>query len=280
MSEAASQPMGEPQRTGRGVLVTGASRGVGAATARAFAERGDRVIVHYRGATEQAMAVLDSLPGTGHAMLQADLSVPDQARTLAEDAVRTLGRVDILVNNAALFLDPAGGGSRRGDHRITDVDYDDWVRAWQTTLATNLMGPANLTWCIARHMIETSEPSGAGDVTGRIINVGSRGAYRGEPDVPAYGASKAGLHAFGQSMAVALAPHGIGVISLAPGFIATDMAAAVLDGPGGDAVRTQSPFGRVATAEEVAAAIVTLAEPGAQWASGAVIDFNGASHLR
>jgi 3-oxoacyl-[acyl-carrier protein] reductase len=98
--------------------------------------------------------------------------------------------------------------------------------------------------------------------------------------LPAYGASKAGLHAFGQSMAVALAPHGIGVVSVAPGFIATDMAAGLLAGPEGDGIRAQSPSGRVATPEEVAAAIVTLAEPGAEWASGAVVDFNGASHLR
>ena len=123
-------------------------------------------------------------------------------------------------------------------------------------------------------------PPAAGAPRGRIVNVGSRGAYRGEPDVPAYGASKAGLHAFGQSMAVALAPEGIAVVSLAPGFIATDMAAGLLDGPEGDAIRAQSPFGRVATPEEVARAIVALAEPGAEWVSGAVVDFNGASHLR
>jgi NAD(P)-dependent dehydrogenase (short-subunit alcohol dehydrogenase family) len=140
------------------------------------------------------------------------------------------------------------------------------------------MGPANLTFCVARHQLATPAPDGR--PAGRVVNVGSRGAYRGEPDVPAYGASKAGLHAFGQSMAIALAPHGIGVVSLAPGFIATDMAARLLDGPGGDAIRAQSPFGRVATPEEVAAAVVTLAEPGAEWASGAVVDFNGASHLR
>ena len=112
------------------------------------------------------------------------------------------------------------------------------------------------------------------------MNVGSRGAYRGEPDVPAYGASKAGLHAFGQSMAVALAPEGISVATLAPGFIATDMASSLLDSPAGDAIRAQSPFGRVATPEEVAAAVVALAEPGAEWVSGAVVDFNGASYLR
>jgi 3-oxoacyl-[acyl-carrier protein] reductase len=265
----------------RGVLVTGSSRGVGAATARAFAARGDRVVVHYRSAEAPARELLESLAGDGHALVRADLSRPDEVRRLADEAADALGRIDVLVNNAALFLDPAAapeGGSRRGDHRITDVDYDAWVRAWQTTLATNLMGPANLTWCVARHMIAT--PPAAGMPRGRIVNVGSRGAYRGEPDVPAYGASKAGLHAFGQSMAIALAPEGISVVSLAPGFIATDMAATLLDGPGGAAIRAQSPFDRVATPEEVARALVTLAAPDAEWVSGSVIDFNGASYLR
>lgn len=244
--------------TDRGVLVTGASRGVGAATARAFAERGDRVVVHYRGAEEAARAVLASLPGEGHGLLRADLASPEETRGLAEGAADVLGRIDVLVNNAALFLDPQPGGSRRGDHRVTDADYDTWVRAWQSTLATNLMGPANLTFCVARHMLEVAP--GQDQPVGRIVNVGSRGAYRGEPDVPAYGASKAGLHAFGQSMAVALAPHGIGVVSIAPGFIATDMAAGLLEGPSGEAIRSQSPFGRVATPEEVATAICALAQ--------------------
>jgi 3-oxoacyl-[acyl-carrier protein] reductase len=261
----------------RGVLVTGSSRGVGAAAARAFAERGDRVVVHYRSAEVAAREVLGSLPGPGHTLVQGDLADPAAVRDVAAEAVDALGRVDVLVNNAALFLDPSEG-SRRGDHRITDVDYDAWVRAWQTTLATNLVGAANLTWCMARHMIAV--PPAAGLPRGRIVNVGSRGAYRGEPDVPAYGASKAGLHAFGQSMAVALAPEGISVVTLAPGFIATDMAAQLLDAPAGDAIRAQSPFNRVASPEEVAGAILTLAEPAAEWVSGAVVDFNGASYLR
>ena len=264
--------------SGRGVLVTGSSRGLGAATARAFAACGDRVVVHYRAAEDTARALLDSLPGEGHALVRADVADPAEVERLAAEAVEALGRVDVLVNNAALFLDPAAGGSRRGDHRITDVDYDAWVRAWQSTLATNLLGAANLTWCVARHMLEVAPAEGA--PRGRIVNVGSRGAYRGEPDVPAYGASKAGLHAFGQSMALALAPEGISVVSLAPGFIATDMAAGLLDAPGGHAIRAQSPFGRVATPEEVARAVVALADPGAEWVSGAVVDFNGASHLR
>ena len=112
------------------------------------------------------------------------------------------------------------------------------------------------------------------------MNVSSRGAFRGEPECPAYGASKAGLNAFGQSMAQALAPHGITVGTVAPGFVETDMARRVLDGPRGDEVRAQSPTGRVARPEEVAAAVLWLASPAARFATGTIIDVNGASYLR
>ena len=269
---------------GRGILVTGASRGVGAAVARAFADGcGDRVLVHYHRNEQPARDVVASLPGTGHGLGQADLADPAQVARLADEAIAVLGRIDVLVNNAAMIVasteQPSGAdhGSRRGDHPLEHTAYEQWVEVWQRTIATNLLGPANLTWHVARHMIDVPP---AGDLpTGRIVNVGSRGAFRGEPDIPAYGASKAGLHAFGQSMAQRLASHGIAVTSIAPGFIATDMAGP-LDGAAGERLRAQSPFGRVATPEEVAAAIVTLASPGAEWASGAVVDFNGASHLR
>lgn len=265
----------------RGVLVTGASRGVGAAVAAVFAAMGDRVVVHHRGdaSIDRAEAVLAGLDGTGHARVAADLADPDAVRRLADEAVAALGRVDVLVNNAAMIAAPgSGSASRRGDHPLEETSYEDWVEVWQRTLATNLLGPANLTWCIARHMVDT--PPAPGVPVGRVVNVGSRGAFRGEPDIPAYGASKAGLHAFGQSMAQRLGRHGIAVTSIAPGFIATEMAGYAMDGPGGDAVRAQSPFGRVATPEEVARAVCALASPGAEWASGAVLDFNGASHLR
>ena len=134
----------------------------------------------------------------------------------------------------------------------------------------NLVGAANVTWCAVQHM------TGGG----HIVNVASRGAFRGEPKAPAYGASKAGIIAFGQSLARALGPFGIAVTSVAPGFTETDMAADELVGEKGDARRAESPLGRVATPEEVAAAIVFLASPAAVMASGTVIDVNGASYLR
>ena len=104
--------------------------------------------------------------------------------------------------------------------------------------------------------------------------------FRGEPGQPAYGASKAGLNAFGQSLARALAPLGITVATVAPGYVDTEMAAGALAGPGGDEIRADSPFGRVGRPDEVAAAVVYLASSPAQWASGAILDLNGASYLR
>jgi len=244
------------------VLVTGASGGIGRAVAQAFAAEGDRVAVHHGRSAGAARETMEALPGDGHVLAQADLTDPLAVSALVEDVAERLGGLDVLVNNAGVFL----------AHPVLEVDYETWREAWARTLAVNLVAAANLTWCAARHL------RAAGG--GRIVNVSSRGAYRGEPDCPAYGASKAGLNAFGQSMAQALAPYGIGVATVAPGFVATEMAREVLDGPGGDAVRAQSPFGRVARAEEVAAAVLWLASPGAEFASGAVLDVNGASYLR
>ena len=112
------------------------------------------------------------------------------------------------------------------------------------------------------------------------MNVTSRGAYRGEPEHPAYGASKAGLNSLTQSLARALGPHGIAVTAVAPGYVETDMSNEHLKSPRGAEIRAQSPFGRVARPEEIAAAVRYLASPEAEWASGAVLDLNGASYLR
>jgi len=248
--------------------VTGGSRGIGAAIARAFAQRGDRVAVHCRDALAVAEVVRDSLSGDGHVVVRADLEVPAEVRAMVDAAAAGLDGLDVLVNNAGIYL----------DHPVLGTSYEEWQAAWQATLGVNLVGAANVTWCAVQHM--TASGRRGGRRGGRIVNVGSRGAFRGEPTHPAYGASKAGLHAFGQSLAVALAPHGITVASVAPGFVATDMTTELLATPAGDVIRAQSPFGRVATAEEIAAAVVYLASPEAEWVSGAVLDLNGASYLR
>ena len=240
--------------------MTGASRGIGAATARAFAELGERVAVHYGRRREQALEVLAALPGEGHLVVGADVADADAVRRMVAEVKDAFGGIDVLVNNAGVFE----------AHPIDECNYEEWQRAWTRTLGVNLIGPANVTWCAIRHM-----PRG-----GRIVNVASRGAFRGEPGQPAYGASKAGLIAFGQSLAQALGSRGIAVTSVAPGFVETDMAGEELEGESGIARRAESPLGRVATAEEVAAAVIYLASPQAELTSGAVLDLNGASHLR
>jgi 3-oxoacyl-[acyl-carrier protein] reductase len=253
----------ERGRTGRAVLVTGGSRGIGAAVARAFAAAGDRVAVHYASSRERAEQVAASLAGDGHVVVGADLADADAVRNMVDEAAAALGGIDVLVNNAGVF-DPSAP--------ITDVTYAEWQRAWEETLGVNLVGAANVTWCAVQHM--------RGRPGGRIVNVASRGAFRGEPKHPAYGASKAGLISFGQSLARALGKHGIAVTSIAPGFTETEMAAEYLEGEAGDARRAESPFGRVATPEEVAAAVLYLASAEAEFASGTVLDINGASFLR
>jgi len=242
------------------VLVTGASRGIGSAVAGAFARSGDRVAVHYRTRQEQAVEVQTSLAGDGHVVVGADLIDAGAVRRMVDEVAEAFGGIDVLVNNAGIF-EP---------HPITDTSYWEWQESWRRMLGVNLVGAANVTWCALQHM-------GGG---GRIVNVASRGAFRGEPDQPGYGASKAGLIAFGQSLARALGPRGISVTAVAPGFTETDMAASELEGERGRIRRAESPLGRVATPEEVAAAVLYLASPQAEMASGTVLDVNGASYLR
>jgi len=248
---------------GRVVLVTGGSRGIGRAVAREFAAHGATVVVQFRADRAAATDTLASLGGAGgHLAVAADVADPEQARSLVGRVVDTLGRVDVLVNNAGVYQ----------EHPVLETSYEDWVEVWRRTIEVNLLGPANLIHAVAPHMVAAGG--------GRIVNVSSRGAFRGEPHHPAYGASKAGLNSLGQSMARALGGHGIYVTTVAPGYVDTDMAAPFLEGPEGDAIRSQSPLGRAATAEEVARVVMFLATPGAESTTGAVVDVNGASYLR
>ena len=229
--------------------------------ARAFAASGDRVGLHYGSRRDAALDVLASLSGGGHVVAGADLTDPEAVRRMVDEVAEALGgRIDVLVNNAGVF-EP---------HAATETSYEEWQAAWAHTLGVNLVGAANVTWCVLRHMGEG----------GRIINVSSRGAFRGEPNHPAYGASKAGLIAFGQSLARALGERRISVTAVAPGFVETDMAAEELAGERGRQRRAESPLGRVAKPEEIAAAVHYLASPEAELASGTVLDVNGASYLR
>lgn len=248
--------------SGKYVLVTGGSRGIGRAVAKAFAHHGASVAINYNTNIKAAEETIQSLPGGPHFMIQADIRKPEAVKHLMDTAVQKLGGLHIVVNNAGVFL----------MHPLEEVNYTDWQNTWSHTIAVNLTAPANVCYCAAQYMIKNGG--------GRIVNVSSRGAFRGEPEAPAYGASKAGLNAMSQSLAQQLAKHNIFIGVVAPGFVETDMAADYLSGPKGDDIRNQSPLGRVARPEEVAQAVLFLAAEGSEFMTGAIIDVNGASYLR
>ncbi|OMH25999.1 3-oxoacyl-ACP reductase [Tersicoccus phoenicis] len=248
-------------------LVTGASGGIGRATCQLLAERGHRVAVHWAHHGDGARETLASLPGDGHALVRGDLTESGAAERVVGEATDALGPLGVLVNNAAVATGP------ENRHHPADTEFAQWSAAFSTMIDVNLRAAADVSYWFARRAIDHGHAAS-------IVNVGSRGAFRGETDHPAYAATKAALHALGQSLALALAPHRIVVTTVAPGFTATERTAERLTGPGGSVITGQSPFGRVAEPDEVAHAIAFLADPASVWASGAVLDLNGASHLR
>ena len=251
-------------------LVTGASRGIGAVIAAQLAHRGVRVALQYRNNRRAADGTLRSLAGEGHGIFSADLSDPASASRLWHKVIEQLGAVDILINNAGVYL----------DHSPLRTAYEVWQSAWQHTLATNLMAPADLSLLAAQSMAARAQPLGEGFGRGRIVNVSSRGAFRGEPDAPAYAASKAGLNALSQSLARALAPSAVYLYCIAPGWVDTEMATSHLSGPKGSEILAQHPLGRINSAAEVAQATVYCALDAPAAMTGCVIDVNGASYLR
>jgi NAD(P)-dependent dehydrogenase (short-subunit alcohol dehydrogenase family) len=243
------------------VLVTGASGALGGAIAREFGAAGATVVAQYRRNSAAADAVVAALPPGRHLAAGADLTDPDQVSSLVARIVTDLDRIDVLVNVAGVHL----------PHPVLDTSYDDWRRAWRQTLETNLTAPANLIHEVVPHMVAAGG--------GRIVNISSRGAFRGEPDHPAYGASKAALNNLAGSMARTLAPFGVYVTTVAPGLIDTDTADPPLT-PDELRARAASPLGRAGEPEEVARLVVFLASPGTEYLTGAIIDLNGASYLR
>ncbi|NVJ59605.1 MAG: SDR family oxidoreductase [Gammaproteobacteria bacterium] len=250
------------------VVISGGTRGIGLACAKAFAARDASVVMLYRhnqaAATQalDAVKIVSSSNSSQHQIIQCDIADAQQVEQAIESVIKTYSRIDVLVNNAGI-----------GDyHPIESTSYQQWQDVWANTINTNLIGCANLSFCCAKHMMQEG--------TGQIVSISSRGAFRGEPDKPAYGASKAGVNALNQSLAVKLAPYGIFVGVVAPGFVETELTAAKLSGEEGKAIRKQSPLNRVATPEDVANAVLYLASDTSNFSTGTILDVNGASYLR
>ena len=244
------------------ILITGASGGIGSAAAMECASKGARIGIHYHNNRERAEALLNKLPGDGHCLYRCDIVDPDSVSQLIDQADQDFDGLDVLVNNAGI--------SQR--YRFEDIDYATWQDTWRRIVDTNLTAAGNLCFCAGKKMIARGG--------GKIVNVSSRGAFRGEPEMPWYGASKAGMNAMGQSLAQALGPLGVFVYTVAPGFVETEMAQKTLSSPNGDSIRNQSPMGRVARPEEIAKTIGFLALEAPEFMTGCIIDVNGASYLR
>ena len=182
------------------ILITGAAGGIGEALCTSFAEANGTIILHYNSNRDKAESLLQKLPGMHHRAIQCDLSNADQVNTMFS----AIDHVDIVINNAAVVE----------NHEIDSLSYQDWQDIWERTIGANLIGPANIMYLASKFMIKNGG--------GKFINISSRGAFRGEPSAPAYGASKAGLNSLGQSMAKALAKDKIYVYTIAPGFVDTE----------------------------------------------------------
>ncbi len=243
------------------ILITGASRGIGKATAILMAKQGATIAINYRTNDLEAEQTLHELEGEGHQLFKSDLSTEGSAQKLIESVLTKFGKIDVLVNNAGVAI----------LHDTSD-DFKTWKEAWEQTLNTNLIAVADLCYWTSHAMTQNGG--------GKIINVSSRGAFRGEPGQPAYGASKAGLNSLSQSLAKALAKDNIAVFVVAPGFTKTDMGLNTITKEEKDKLVQESPFKRMAEPEEVANAIAYFAQDGSEYSTGAILDVNGASYLR
>ena len=248
---------------GRVALVTGASRGIGAAIAETLARANARVALHYGRSHEAARAVADRIAAAGApppALFPEDLSAEAGRRRLFCHVEAALGPPLLLVNNAGIF------------ERNPFDEPDDalFLRRWRRTLAINLEAAAHLSLLALPAMRRAR--------FGRIVMVSSRAAFRGETDCADYAVSKAGLVNLARCLARAEGPHGVTANAVCPGWVATDMASADLDVRRAG-IEAEIPLGRVASPEDVAGAVLWFLSPLGAYANGTALPLNGGSFL-
>ena len=232
------------------ILITGASRGIGAAAYALLKKHGHRVVGHSsRGSDE---------------MIGGDLIDASAPRNIWDTALAELdGQIDVLVNNAGIYEAVADNA--------TD---EEWRRAWDRILTVNLQAPADLSKLAVSHFLDLG-------IAGRIVNVASRAAWRGDsPQHWHYAASKGALVAMTKTIARAYAAEGIYAFAASPGFTVSEMTEEYLAGRGGAKIVADIPLGRVATTDEVAEVIRWLATEAPPSATGTNVDVNGASYVR
>ncbi|GIT54745.1 MAG: epimerase [Pseudomonadota bacterium] len=247
--------------TGKTILITGGSRGIGAATVRQVVAHGGKVLIHFGSNRTAAEALAREVGETSVVLCQADLTSESETERLWDEAVSWQGRIDVLVNNAGIY-----------EKSPLDLDLETWLSDWQRTLRINLLAAAQL----CRRAVEHFRACGGGI----LINVSSRSGKRGDNiDHLHYGASKAGMLALNRTIARDCAGENILAYGIAPGFVLTDMVERVVTEKGLDAMAALYPTGKVATPEEVANVITFLASGAAPQATGNTIDLSGAAEV-
>ena len=244
--------------SGKVALITGASRGIGRETALRMGVAGARVAVNYNRSAAEAEDVVAAIGNKSAAAIQADVASADDVKKMIDEMMARFGRIDIVVNNAATYAENLFEGE----------DYDAWQQGWRRTFELNVFGAANVAYLAMRSMRATGG--------GKIINVASRAAFRGETEFADYAASKAALVNLTRSIARACAKDNIVASCVAPGFIETEMARPQLEKQR-EAIVSQIPLRRVGTVEDVASVILFLASPLADYLNGVTIDVNGGS---
>jgi 3-oxoacyl-[acyl-carrier protein] reductase len=254
----------------RVALVTGGSRGIGAETVRLFAEAGARVAFNYRQARDQAQALAAACGGPGRCVaVEQELSSPADGRALVKAAVNAFGRLDVLVVNHGIWT--------AEDMPIARMPDEQWRR----TLAINLDSVFGLVQAAAGEM--ESQPPAAGspnDGRGHIVLISSTAGQRGEAFHADYAVTKGALISLTKSLSSELAPRGIRVNCVAPGWVTTEMSAAALGDPElGPKIVAGIPVGRPATPREIAGPVLFLCTPLAGFISGEVLNVNGGAVL-
>jgi NAD(P)-dependent dehydrogenase (short-subunit alcohol dehydrogenase family) len=251
--------------TGKRILLTGASKGIGAATARLLGEAGASLIAHYGSDEAGALAATAEIPEERKLLLKADLNNLDEVEALWEAATSWRGGIDVLVNNAAIMV-PEGS---------IDEELDSWDRAWEESMQVNVMAPARML----RRAVRDFRASGGGT----IITISSWAAQRGvgNPATIAYAASKAAIKAATQTIARNYAKDAIYAYIIAPGVVRTRLSEEFARSQGGeDKVTAGLAMGRWVDPEEVGELVRFLSRGAAPSLSGGTIDINGASYIR